>query len=45
MKEFWKRMSEDYKVEDFTKKDWLVAAMCSIGLLALMCLAGWIESL
>ena len=45
MKEFMKIMREDYKVENFTKKDWVSATLFVAGILAVMLLAGWIESM
>ena len=45
MKEFMKIMREDYKVDSFTKKDWVNATLFVTGILAVMLLAGWIESM
>lgn len=45
MKDFWKIMEKDYKEEDFTLKEWLIGAIIApLALLAIMGLAGWLES-
>lgn len=45
MKDFWKIIEKDYQKENFTPKEWLIGAIIApLALLAIMGLAGWIES-
>lgn len=45
MEEFWKKMRDDLKYEDFTKKEfWIYGVLLPLGLIAIMALAGAIES-
>lgn len=46
MKKFWQTMEKDYQKEEFTKKEMVVyGILVPIGFVAIMLLAGWMESL
>ena len=45
MEEFWKKMRDDLKYEGFTTKEfWIYGVLLPLGLIAIMALAGAIES-
>ena len=46
MKEFWSMMEKDYQKENFTKQEMIIYGIIApIVLVAVMALAGWMESL
>ena len=43
MKELMRLIGEDYKKENFTKRDWVMAAIFFAALFGAICFAGWLE--
>ena len=46
MKKFWQTMEKDYQKEEFTRKEMVVyGILVPVGFVAIMLIAGWMESL
>ena len=43
MKELMRLIGEDYRKENYTKRDWVMAAIFFAALFGAMCLAGYLE--
>ena len=43
MKELMRLIGDDYRKENFTKRDWAMAALFFVALFGAMIFAGWLE--
>ena len=46
LKEFWRIMEKDVRDEHFTEKEYVIyGILAPVALFALMCVAGWLETI